>query len=358
MKSCYSLVLFTFLALLIAGCKKSDAPSYDRAALLENMANSLILPGYEQLQTNLTNLETAASTFHATSSSENLMEVRSAFLNAYLSFQSVKMYDFGPAADYAFKAACNTYPTNSEKIDENISSGTYILGAAENTAAIGFPALDYLYYNGDDVTIINQFTVDPDAEARKTYVTELIAKMKTELEAIISAWNGSYKATFLAANGTDIGSSISLVYNEWVKDIELLKNAKIGIPAGLFSGGEQFPDYVEAYYSGYSKTLALASLDALEQVFLGSSGEGMDDNMTFEVENGTAMVTASEITDQFAVCRTKIEALSEPFSETIPINPEGFNEAFQELKKLVAYAKTDIPAILGVLITYSDTDGD
>jgi hypothetical protein len=354
----YSLVLSTLLVLLIAGCKKSEAPTYDRAALLDNMANGLILPGYEQLRTDLTNLETAASTFHTTTSAENLAALRSAFLDAYLSFQAVKMYDFGPAADYAFKAACNTYPTNTTKIDENISSGSYILGAAENTAAIGFPALDYLYYNGDDVTIINQFTTDPDANARKTYVDELIIKMKTELEAIISSWNGSYRATFLAANGTDVGSSISLMYNEWVKDIELLKNAKIGIPAGLFSGGEQFPDYVEAYYSGYSKTLALASLNALEQVFLGATGEGMDDNMSFEVENGTAMVSSSEITDQFSVCRTKIEALGEPFSESIPANPAGFNEAFQEIKKLVAYAKTDIPAILGVLITYSDTDGD
>lgn len=352
------LLLFTISLIFAVGCKKNEDVEYDRKALLENMSSNLIIPGYNNLLTELNNLELAVTTFNGASSAGNLAALRDQYLSSYMAFQEVKMYDFGPAADYAFKAACNTYPTNTDKIEENITSGSYTLGAADNTTAIGFPALDYLLFSGDDLTVLNRFTTDPDAAEAKNYLSAIVVKMKTELEAVLSTWNDSYEATFLAANGTDVGSSLSLIYNEWVKDIELLKNAKIGIPAGIFSGGEQFPDYVEAYYAGYSKTLALKSLDALEQVFTGAMGEGMDDNMAFEVENGTAMVTADEILDQFAVCRAKIEALGDPFSESIPVDFDGFNESFQEIKKLVAYAKTDIPAILGVLITYSDTDGD
>lgn len=348
------------LGILIAStaCKKDNTTEYERGALLTNLADNLILPDYDTFYNELGQLETSIATFNGATSADNLVSVRNAFIDAYIAFQHVKMYDFGPASDYAFKSACNTYPTDTAKINANIASGSYILGAAENTIAIGFPALDYLLYDGGDLEVLNRFTTDEDAAVAKSYLIEVTQKMKAELGALISTWNSSYRATFISANGTDVGSSISLMYNEWVKDLELLKNAKIGIPAGLFSGGEQFPDYVEAYYSGYSKLLALESLNALEQVFLGGTGEGMDDNINFEVDNGTATLTASEITDQFDIIRGQIGSLGDPFSTSIPSDFAGFNSTFQEIKRLVAFAKTDMPAILGVLITFSDTDGD
>lgn len=350
--------VFAAILISVTSCNKEEEQDYNRDALLTNLVDNLILPHYDNFYNELSELEVAVENFNGASSAANLNTMRTAFLDAYLAFQNIKMYDFGPASDYAFKSACNTYPTDTAKINANISSGSYILGAAENTTAIGFPSLDFLLYHGSDLDVINRFTTDDNAANARTYILEVTQKMKTELGAIIATWNSSYRTSFVAANGTDVGSSLSLLYNEWVKDIELLKNAKIAIPAGLFSGGEQFPHYVEAYYSGHSKLLALESLNALEQVFLGNVGEGMDDNMDFEVENGTASLTAVEVSDQFGVIRIKIEGLGDPFSAAIPADFSGFNDTFQEIKKLVAYAKTDMPAILGVLVTFSDTDGD
>lgn len=352
------LAILSIVILGIASCKKPEEKEFDRGAMLENMASGHIIPGYQTLQTDLSNLKASSDIFTGATSLDNLNDLRSDFMTAYLSFQRVKMYDFGPAGDYAFKASSNTYPTDADKINANIEAGSYILGSAANTDAIGLPAIDYLLYSGTDTEVINRFTVDTYAANALTYLNDLIEKMQEELDLVVNQWTSSYKATFIAANGTDVGSSISLMFNEWVKDIELLKNAKIGIPGGQFSGGEVFPTYVEAYYSGNSQALALESLTALKNVYTGGSGQGFDDYMTFAFDNGDTQVPSNEISNQFDVCYTSISGLGNPFSEDIPVNFDGFGATFQEIKKLVAYTKTDIPAAIGVLITFSDTDGD
>ncbi|NOQ73158.1 MAG: hypothetical protein GQ574_14220 [Crocinitomix sp.] len=343
---------------IITACKKPEAPEFDRSALLTHMANVEIKPALIEFTEDLVQLSDAVTVFESATSFDNLTALRTAFNNAYLQFEAIKMYDFGPAANNGIKTSMNTYPTDPTKINANITSGSYSLSAVSNVDAIGFPALDYLLFDGDDIDVLNRFAVDPDAENAMTYLAALIAKMNLDFAPVSSEWNTGYTETFIAANGTDIGSSVSLLYNELVKDLELLKNAKIGIPAGFFSGGETFVTYVEGYYSAESKALALANITALKTVFTGGDGIGFDDYMNFVDETEDLPLAASEITAQFDICYTKIAALGNPLSTDIPLNSDGFNDAFQEIKKLVAYAKTDIPTALGVLITFSDTDGD
>jgi predicted lipoprotein len=355
----YNLVfLFAAFLLGITSCKKSKEQEFDREAMLENMASSHIIPEYQNLKTELSELTTAVSSFQESATSGNLTNMQDQFLTTYLNFERVKMFDFGPAETINLKAGMNTYPVDGDKIDANIIAGSYTLASAANTDAIGFPAIDYLIYSGDGSAILDRFTTDINATNAHTYLQTVVTKMSEELTTVLDQWNGSYKSTFVAASGTDVGSSISLMYNEFVKDIELLKNAKIGIPAGQFSGGETFPTYVEAFYSGKSQLLALENLTALKRVYTGGSGVGFDDYMVFALENGSTSVASSTIESQFDVCHSHISGLGDPFSDAIPTNFDGFSAAFQQIKKLVAYAKTDIPGALGILITFSDTDGD
>ena len=74
--------------------------------------------------------------------------------------------------------------------------------------------------------------------------------MVNELSNVRSSWT-SYKGTFVASTGTETTSAFSLLINEFNKDYELSKNAKLGIPLGKQSLGIQLPEYIEARYSGY-----------------------------------------------------------------------------------------------------------
>src|SRR5690606_8237728 len=119
----------------------------------------------------------------------------------------------------------NTYPTDTNQIQNNISSGTYTLSSLDNVDAIGFPALDFLLYYGGSSAVLNSFTVDANSANRMNYLLDITDKMKTEFELANNAWT-NYESTFTEADGNDVGSSTSFMFNEFIKDIELIKNAK------------------------------------------------------------------------------------------------------------------------------------
>lgn len=352
------IALLIFTTTVFLSCKKDEEPEFDREAMLTNMASGVIIPAYHGENLALNTLHTKAIEFTTNPTTTTLADLRAQYIVTNQSYQSCSMFNFGPAMDYGIKAAFNTFPTDTTKIESNISSGSYTLGSVTNTTAIGFPALDYLLYFGTDAEIISKFTTDPEATNRKTYLTDLTSKMKTEFQPVMDQWNGSYKTTFIAADGNDVGSSCSYLLNEFVKDLELLKNAKFGIPSGQQTGGLTMPEYVEAYYSGLSKTFAFSHLSGLKQAFIGNTGSGFDDYIRDVESDDVTSSLADNIITQFDVCSQKITVLNNPLSNDITTNSAAVNTAYLELKKLIVYCKTDMTSMLGILITYQDNDGD
>ena len=344
-------------ATFLSSCKEDEKPEFNRKAMLTNMASAVIIPAYSALNSSLADLYTKTTNFTVNPTTTTLSELRSQYVITNKNYQRCAMYNFGPAMDHGIKMSFNTFPTDSAKIEANITSGSYTLGSVSNTTAIGFPALDYLLYFGSDAAIVNQFTTATEAANRKTYLTDLVNKLKSDFQPVMDAWNGSYKATFINADGNDVGSSCSYLLNEFVRDLELTKNARIGIPSGQQTGGATMPTYVEAYYSGLSTTFAYESLAGLETCFTGGSGQGFDDYVR-DVEGAVTESLADKIIAQFGVCKTQTDALADPLSATVDADFASVNEAYQELKKLVVYCKTDLTSALGILITYQDNDGD
>jgi len=352
-----TLLIFAGVFALTA-CKKDEEPEFDREAMLTNMASGVIIPAYQAENGAVILLHTKAIDFTTNPTTTTLADLRAQYISTNLLYQRCSMYNFGPAMDYGIKAALNTFPTDTTKIESNISLGSYTLGTATNATAIGFPALDYLLYFGTDAEIILKFTTDTEATKRKIYLTDLTSKMKTEFQPVLNQWTGSYQTTFIAANGNDVASSCSYLLNEFVKDCELLKNARIGIPSGQQTGGATLPEYVEAYFSGLSKSFALEQLIGLKMAFTGGPGIGFDDYIRDVESDDVTTSLADNIISQFDICTQKITVLNNPLSNDIAVNYAAVNSAYLEIKKLVVYCKTDMTSMLGILITYQDNDGD
>lgn len=346
------------LTIAFAGCKKDKETEFDRKSMLTNMADNVIIPAYISLNTALTELQSSAAEFVNNPNETNLDNLQSFYKEANIEYQKCSMYNIGPAMDYGIKGAFNTFPADTSKIETNIAAGAYTLGAVSNATAIGFPALDYLLFFGDDSEIVAKFSTNINAANRKTYLTDLITKMKNEFQPVLDQWNASYKTTFLNADGNDVASSCSYLLNEFVKDIELIKNAKIGIPSGQQTGGATLPNYVEAYYSGYSTSFAYSNLAGLRDCFNGLTGSGFDDYIRDVEGEDVTESLADKINSQFQICLNKIYNLNTPLSNTITSDFASVNEVYLELKKLVVYCKTDMTSMLGIMITYQDNDGD
>jgi predicted lipoprotein len=115
----------------------------------------------------------------------------------------------------------------------------------------------------------------------------------------------------------------------------------------------------EAFYAGYSNELAIANLQAVERVFLGTGlngtgGTGLEENLI--ALDATSL--SDEITAQQNEALTALQGLDDPLSSQIENNNEPVTAAFQEMQDVLVLIKADMASALGVSITFQDNDGD
>ncbi len=370
-----NLILLPILLLTIGfvvSCGNDDEgpttpDGFDRKAMLENIGQNIILPGYQRLQGSVWDLQTAVEAFVDNPSAGTLSEARSKFNDAYLKWQAVSFYEIGEAEKVFLRGSYNTFPANTITINSNISSGSYNLDAVSNIDAVGLPTIDYLL-NGigdNDDDIIAAFTGDADAGNRGTYLKDLLAAMKTKIDQVHGNWpadQGNFIGSFVAADGTDVGSSLGMLVNALNFHYErFTRDNKIGKPLGIRSLGIPIPANVEARYSGQSIALAVANLEAIRDFYLGQGeqdGLGLHDNLLALESKYEDRLLGNAIKEQMDLAISKVQAIPEPFADTVENNPDPANDAYQELQKLLVLIKADMPSALGVLITYQDNDGD
>lgn len=363
-------ILLICAGLLVSiSCKRNktknpepEVEPFDKAALLNNLADNLIIPAYQDFLKATDSVLTHYNAFKSNPSVNGLQIVKTKLHIAYTKYQLISLFEFGPAEQEIVRMNFNVFPTDTVQIKSNIASGSYNLNAVSNLDAKGFPALDYLFYgfNKQDQTIVQSFI---NSGNQKNYVSDLLNEMRTKTANIVNTWNTGYRASFVNSLSTDVGSSIGFLVNQLNFELDYLKNAKIGIPLGKKSLDVPLPDKCEAYYGKQSVSYALETLKIIESVYLGrglngSDGLGFDDYLDHLKVNHTNGSLNDAIKSQFGIARTRLTAINGVLASEITANPATVNSAYTELVKLLVLLKTDMPSHLGVIITYQDGDGD
>tara|TARA_B100001989_G_scaffold252455_1_gene234547 strand:+ start:1176 stop:2384 length:1209 start_codon:yes stop_codon:yes gene_type:complete len=342
----------------------SESQTFDRKALLTNWANNIIIPLYDNFNTNLNLLSEEVTKFNETPNLDNLKLVREKWLNAYKSWQHVEMFNLGKAEETYFQSKMNVYPSDKERIERNLTSETYSLDNPNNNDAQGFPALDYMLYGTDesDEKIIEKYSLEN--KKYNTYLSSLVNKMVSNTSVVVNDWNQN-KETYINSTENTSTSSINKITNDFIYYYEKLFRAnKIGIPAGVFSGSK-LPDRVEGYYSKiYSKDLALEAMSAIENFFVGKKynsedkGESLESYLNFlnSEKNGSSL--SKSITDQFKVAKETIDKLNNDFASQVNEDNNKMLVAYDEIQKGVVFMKTDMLQSLSISVDYVDADGD
>ncbi|MDW8297125.1 MAG: imelysin family protein [Raineya sp.] len=353
--------------LVLLACKKRNSEPtdrFDRSKMLENFAQNLIKPAFEELQVQVNALKTATDNFVQNVNLQNLQTLQVAWENAYATWQYANAYNFGPAGEQGLRKALveeiGTFPVSTTKIENAISSGSFNFNDF-NRDARGFLAVEYLIFdlNGNNNNILSNFS----STNRKNFLTGVVNNLKTRVDEVVTAWNGSYYNDFIRNNGTDVGSSTSQLYNEFIKSFESIKNFKVGLPLGKRPGQTQTePTRVEAYYSGKTLKMIGEHLKAIENIWYGKDKNGKD-GVGFKeylqsVEGGANLIVSTET--QWAAVMNAYNAVPQTprISEQIASSPTAFEKLFTELQKHTRFFKSDMSSLLGITITYSSGDGD
>lgn len=363
-------LLSFFIGCLLAfsscdGGGSGPVDTFDRTLLLQNMADNLIRPAYNDLLNRNKSLHDAALLFVEAPDSARLVSLQSAWKSACSDWQFANAYNFGPAGEEGLQKGLieeiGTFPASVSKIEAAITSGAWNVNDF-NRDARGFLAVEYLIFGsaGSTSAIVGKFAAETQ---RCNFLTALTADLRDHSQAVADAWNGAYYTEFLQNKGTDAGSSTSHLYNEFVRSFEAAKNFKLGLPLGKRPGQTQTePQLVEAYYSGHSLEFLRLHLTAIENIWYGKSKTGQDGTGFREylekVEGGTALIASTET--QLAALHAALAAVpdSPALSEQITAGSTELENLYTEIQKLTRYLKSDLSSLLGIAITFSSGDGD
>lgn len=337
---------------------------FDRKAMLENVANHIILPNLADLDTKVETLKTSADAFIANPSETTLETLQDQWQEAFISWQYCASFNFGPGAEKGIHKALweevATFPASSAKIENYITLADNSQNNFDRDSR-GFSGIEYLIFrlDGNNTQIIQDYVT---SEARRLYLQSVIQHLQQKIHTVKEAW-GDYKTSFINNTGTDVGSSTSDLYNQFLFDYELLKNFKLGLPLGKRPGQVSTePELVEGYYSGISRILISHQLTAIYNLWEGRAKDGTDgtgfEEYVQSVTGGAAIVEAT---------KTQWQTILETFA-TIPQTPSLSDQIVNnitpvehfhtELSKHTKNFKSDMSSVIGIYITYSSGDGD
>ncbi|QVY65879.1 imelysin family protein [Polaribacter sp. Q13] len=336
--------------------------SFDRAAMLTNIADNIIIPAYNDFSSKMSALKTSGETFTTNPNQANLEALRTSWLAAYKTWQHVEMFNIGKAEELQYSFYMNIYPLTVTDVETNISSGVYDLDSANNHDAQGFPALDYLLYGvaDTDAAILAKFTTDSNAIGYKKYITDVLNQMDSLTAQVVTDW-ATFRSEFIASVSNTVTSAVNMLINDYIYYYEKgLRANKIGTPVGNFSP-TPLPEKVEGYYSKvYSKELALEALTAVENLFEGKSYNSNTSGIGFSnylIELDRADISTS-IINQNTVAKAQINTLNANFYEQINTNDVAMRKAYDELQKVVVLLKVDMLQAFNISVDYVDADGD
>ena len=335
----------------------STQATYDRSSFLINIADNIIIPSQNQFKTDLIELQEASNTFEEETNDTNLNTLREKWIVSYKSWQHIEMFNIGRAEEIYYNSKMNIYPVNIDRLENNVSTGNYDLDNANNFSSQGFPALDYLLYGvgSSDSEIIEKFN---SGSGYKTYLKDIILKMVNNTNEVIDSWT-SYRDVFVSSTENTATSSINKLTNDFIYYYEKgFRANKFGIPVGIFSGGNIFPEKVEAYHNkNVSQILALEALDAIKLFFNGngsySLSQYIDNFATDDMEN-----LSNDINSQFDLSRNSIEGLDSNFVNQLNSNSLQMGITYDVIQAGTVLLKTDMLSVLQIATDYVDADGD
>ena len=370
----YSILTIFSIFLIIACSSESDenqnqVADFDRSSILKNYADNIIIPRYNNFKADLDALKTVVDEFASNPNSANFDKVHNQWFNAYKTWQHVEMFNIGKAEQIMYYNRINTYPVDELRINENINSKRYDLSNANDWSSQGLSGVDYMLHGIEDnkEKIIQKYVDDVNYG---DYLKNLLIIMTTSTDDIVQDWP-TYKDTFVQSSGNSNSSSLNMITNDFVYYFEKgLRANKIGIPAGVYSGGNTLPSKIEAYYSSknsfqdISKDLAKEALIASENLFLGKSTNGVNGpslktyldyiyNADVNKENLSPIISSN-----FQKAKESIDLLDSNLVNQINNDKTKMLNAFDKLQAIVVNMKTNMLSLLSIQVDYIDADGD
>lgn len=360
---------YILLATTIISCSSDESENpidnFDRKTILISTYDNIIIPAYNDLNNKLNALQTSINSFINTPNEESLNVVRKNWVNSYISWQSVAMFNIRKAEEIFYADIMNVYPCNQTLINNKIADSTYqIEPISINTlGTTGFPAIGYLIYGlGSDSSNVLSYYTNADALKYNAYLSALISNMTYNTEIVLADWENN-KSNFINSTGNTSTSSLNKIINDFLQYFEKrVREAKIATPSGVRGDLIPKPEQIESLFKPeISKELLQHAFTSIERFYYGNSyfglelGAGLESYLKY-LDNSEELRNA--ISNQIDDIKEKINLLDENFILQLENDPQAMWDVFYSMQLLVTYTKSDMLSKFNISSDYMDNDGD
>lgn len=335
---------------------------FDREAMLGSIVDTVILPAHSALTADATALDQLARQFAAEPTPESLEALQSQWLTTELAWKRVELYEFPgmllihnsierrPARVAFIEGAI------ADADDEALLQINAEFVESLGSTSKGLAAIEYLIFpSGSDPPVVDRFS-DP---ARGAYLTALTGNLVRKTEELRGLWlpsGDNYALAFREndSEGADLQGSVSLLANEMIEMQEIVLRTKLGMPMGQTTDGVPQPHDVESYLSGASREMMIANVESLRDTF----AAGLDDYVDYLQRSGSEEPLSDAIRSQFGAVLSTLNAIDQPLQAAVTESPEEVDAVYEAMLDLLVLLKTDMAGVLGITVTFSDSDGD
>ena len=375
MKTLKIFISISILSIFIISCssssddEQSTIPDFDRSMVLKNYADNIIIPRLNNFKSSVDYLKESGDAYVDSPDITTYTELHNSWLEAYINWQYVEMFNIGKAEEIMFFSKTNTYPVNEGRIQENINNQKTDLSNPNDWSCQGFPGLDYMIHGiaNTENEIINQYIQNP---LNGKYLKVVLNELNNNTDLVLDDWN-TYRNTFVNSIENTATSAFNMLTNDFVYYFEKgLRTNKIGIPSGVFSNNP-LSNKVEAYYSSkngiedVSRDLIENALNAVDLVFQGKSSNQSPVGPSFKTyldfikaNNVSADDIGSIVVNKIQTANQKILDLNKNFINQVENDNGKMLAAFDALQTIVVNLKTDMLSLFNVAVDYTDADGD
>lgn len=359
------ILMVSFLALSAADsagtARAADTDDTFRAITKASVFDHII-PRYESLATAGAGLEAAAVTYCQDRTAQRFTELDSAFQDYWMAWAGIRHIQFGPVQflDRGFRI--QFWPDIRNKIGKQLAR---VLAAEDSTAleqptfaktsiAIqGLPALERLLNNGH--AAFNS----PKGAFRCALTVTIARNLAITAKGIAHNWNPTdgYAHTVMSA-GTGEGP-YSEAYEVPVEllqsllgELEASRDIRLGRPLGS-AADKARPKLAEAWRSGLSRNILIASLKGTEDLYLGG---GFDSALRVAGKRALADRIAAGFRNTVKQADALESSLYDAF--TVPEGREKLEAIRADLKVLAGLIGTELAVALDISPGFNSRDGD
>lgn len=331
---------------------------------LTDLADKVILPGYQDLQNKAQLLSAQSDTFCALNNPSNndLQTLQQNWADFNNSWQSIQWLKVGPVLEESRIFRLELWPDDNSSVISDIAS---ILNEPVITADLftgkyvggqGIPALEVFLFGSDSLVSANDKAKRCEAV---TAISENLVNITTDIN---NAWQGTglnYVASLTSGSGdfTSRKDAVEELVTNWLEQVEKVKDEKLLQPLAVNAPG--IPSFAEFTLANEVINSIKINAASFKQLYTAGNGHGLDDVLTTHFEQQTI---SDDMTAKIAAIETALNTLDENMTFAQLLNDEAsrtkITDVIQKIRELRDVITADFIQATDINIGFNSNDGD